>query len=54
MVPALIESKSGEIAYGLSVDNFSIKDNGIEQQVDVESDAGRPAAFAAFGYTNWP
>jgi VWFA-related protein len=40
VVPALVELKSGEIAYGLSVDNFSIKDNGIEQRVDVESDPG--------------
>jgi VWFA-related protein len=40
LVPALVESKAGEVAYGLSVDNFSIKDDGIEQQVDLESDPG--------------
>ena len=38
LVPALVELKSGEIAYGLTVDNFSIKDNGIEQRVQMESD----------------
>jgi len=40
VVPAVVESKSGEIAYGLSVDSFSIKDNGIEQRVHMESDPG--------------
>ena len=40
LVPALVESKSGEIAYGLSADSFSIKDNGIEQRVRMESDPG--------------
>ena len=39
-VPALVESKSGKIAYGLSVDDFSIKDNGIEQQIILQSDMG--------------
>jgi VWFA-related protein len=43
VVPALVESKSGEIAYGLSVDNFSIKENGIEQRVQMESDPGAQA-----------
>lgn len=40
MVPALVESKAGEVAYGLSGDNFLIKDDGIEQRVDLESDPG--------------
>jgi VWFA-related protein len=40
LVPALVESKSGEIAYGLSANNFSIKDDGIEQRVDLEHDPG--------------
>ena len=35
-VPALVESKSGEIAYGLSAVDFSIKDDGIEQRVRLE------------------
>jgi VWFA-related protein len=39
-VPALVESKPGKIAYGLSVDDFSIKDNGTEQQVILQSDIG--------------
>jgi hypothetical protein len=39
-VPALVESKSGKIAYGLSVDDFSIKDDGVEQQIVLQSDLG--------------
>jgi hypothetical protein len=39
-VPALVESKSGKIAYGLSVSDFSIKDNGVEQQIVLQSDLG--------------
>jgi hypothetical protein len=38
-VPALVESKSGEIAYGLSANEFPIKDNGIGQQVDMQNSA---------------
>jgi len=40
VVPALVESKSGEIAYGLTADNFSIKDDGIEQRFKLEKDPG--------------
>jgi VWFA-related protein len=39
-VPALVEVRSGEIAYDLSASDFSIKDDGVEQQVslgDVDS-----------------
>jgi VWFA-related protein len=32
-VPALVEVRSGEIAYDLSASDFSIKDDGVEQQV---------------------
>lgn len=39
-VPALVESKSGKIAYGLSVDDFTIRDNGIEQQIILQSALG--------------
>jgi len=39
-IPALVEAKSGKIAYGLSVDDFSVKDNGIEQQIVLQSDIG--------------
>ncbi len=38
-VPVLVELKSGQIAYGLSADDFSIKDNGIEQRVEIGKDA---------------
>lgn len=37
-VPVLVEWKSGQIAYGLSADDFSIKDNGIEQRVEIGKD----------------
>jgi VWFA-related protein len=38
-VPALVEQKSGQIAYDLSASDFSIRDDGIEQQVELENDA---------------
>lgn len=38
MVPALVEEKSGEIAYDLSASDFSIRDNGVEQEVGLEGD----------------
>jgi VWFA-related protein len=42
-VPALVEVRSGDIAYGLSADDFSIKDDGIEQKVGLQSsDIMRP------------
>ena len=31
-VPVLVESERGEIVYGLSSDDFSVRDNGIEQR----------------------
>lgn len=34
-VPALVEVRSGEIAYDLSARDFSIKDEGVEQQVQL-------------------
>jgi VWFA-related protein len=37
LVPVLVESKSGEIAYGLSASDFLIKDNGIGQQVEMQN-----------------
>jgi len=37
-VPVLVELRSGEIAYGLSAHDFSIKDNGIEQQISLDTD----------------
>ncbi len=38
-VPTLVVQRSGEIAYDLSASDFSIKDDGIEQQVELENDA---------------
>jgi VWFA-related protein len=35
-VPALVEEQSGAIAYGLSVNDFTIKDNGVEQRVSLD------------------
>jgi VWFA-related protein len=37
-VPALVESKSEKIAYDLSADDFSIKDDGVEQRITLEKD----------------
>ena len=37
-VPVLVESKEGEIVYGLSPDKFSIRDNGIEQKISLDTD----------------
>jgi hypothetical protein len=36
-VPVLVESKSGEIACGFSANKFPIKDNGIEQRVEMQN-----------------
>jgi VWFA-related protein len=36
IVPALVEDKSGHIAFDLSATDFSLKDNGFEQQVILE------------------
>lgn len=38
-VPALIEDRSGQIVYGLSAENFSIKDDGIAQRVNLDGAA---------------
>jgi VWFA-related protein len=38
-VPALVESKSGEIAYGLSADDFAIKDNGVPQHISLDGNS---------------
>jgi VWFA-related protein len=37
-VPTLVEEGSGEIAFGLSAANFSVKDDGVEQRVELEPD----------------
>lgn len=45
-VPALIEEKSGDIAFDLSAANFSIEDNGLPQIVHLEADAdARPVSL---------
>jgi VWFA-related protein len=41
-VQALVEGKSGEIAYDLSASDFSVRDNGVEQQVQLESATAPP------------
>jgi len=38
-VPVLVESKKGEIVYGLSSDDFSVRDNGIEQRISLDGDS---------------
>jgi VWFA-related protein len=37
-VPTLVEERSGEIAFGLSAADFSVKDEGVEQRVELEPD----------------
>jgi hypothetical protein len=45
-VPALVEEKSGDIAFDLSAANFSIEDNGLPQSVHLEADADvRPVSL---------
>jgi VWFA-related protein len=45
-VPVLVQSKSGEITYSLSANDFLIKDNGIGQRVDMqEGTEGRPLSL---------
>jgi hypothetical protein len=45
-VPALVEEKSGDIAFDLSAANFSIEDNGLPQIVHLEADAdARPVSL---------
>jgi VWFA-related protein len=41
-VPTLVERKSGAIAFDLAASDFSVKDNGVEQQVQLESDVAPP------------
>jgi hypothetical protein len=38
LVPVLVESKRGEIVYGLSSDDLSVRDNGIEQRISLDAD----------------
>jgi len=37
-VPTLVELKTGQIAYGLSAQDFSLRDNGVPQRLELESD----------------
>lgn len=39
LVPALVEEAPGKIAYGLSAGDFLVKDNGIEQRVQLDPEA---------------
>jgi VWFA-related protein len=38
-VPVLVESTRGEVVYGLSSDDFSIRDNGVEQRISLDADS---------------
>jgi VWFA-related protein len=40
-IPTLVESKAGQIAYGLSAEDFSLKDNGVPQRLQLESEPTR-------------
>jgi von Willebrand factor type A domain len=39
LVPVLVESKRGEIVYGLSSDDFSVRDTGMEQRISLDADS---------------
>lgn len=41
VVPTLVEVKSGEIAYGIPASDFLIRDDGIEQRVEVDDSLQR-------------
>jgi VWFA-related protein len=54
VVPALVESKSGEIAYDLSATDFSVRDNGVEQQVELREDSdAQPLALVVVIQTGY-
>jgi VWFA-related protein len=38
LVPALVRTKSGEIVFSLTADDFTVKDNGVEQKLSLETD----------------
>jgi VWFA-related protein len=44
-VPTLVEVRSGEIAYDLSASDFSIEDDGIEQQVRLDDTDSQPRSL---------
>jgi VWFA-related protein len=44
-VPALVEIRPGEIAYDLSASDFSIKDDGVEQQVGLGDTSSQPRSL---------
>jgi VWFA-related protein len=44
-VPALVEVRSGEIAYDLSASDFYIKDEGVEQQVELGNTDSQPRSL---------
>jgi VWFA-related protein len=44
-VPALVEVRSGKIAYALSASDFSIKDEGVEQQVELGDTDSEPCSL---------
>ncbi len=44
-VPALVEVRSGEIAYDLSASDFSIKDEGVEQHVELGNTGSQPRSL---------
>lgn len=40
LVPALIRTKSGELVYTLTANDFTLTDNGVEQKLRLEEDTG--------------
>lgn len=50
-VPALVEVRSGEIAYDLSASDFSIKDEGVEQHVELGDNDSQPRSLLIVAQT---
>ena len=47
LVPALVKTKQGAVFFGLAADDFSLTDNGIPQQLTLDSDTdSEPVALA--------
>ena len=52
LVPALVKTKSGEIVFSLTADEFALTDNGVSQPVRIETDTdSQPLALAVIVQT---
>ncbi len=52
LVPALVKTKSGEIVFSLTIDDFALTDDGVSQPVRIETDTdSQPLALAVIVQT---